>query len=80
MGGFEKSLFDRITSLKMYLAYEQCLYYFLANKAQHNSVKFGTIHPIATLPPTYGEDAQKSIKVQIGQITLQHFQLVIKNF
>uniref|UniRef100_A0A914C1H4 Neurotransmitter-gated ion-channel ligand-binding domain-containing protein n=1 Tax=Acrobeloides nanus TaxID=290746 RepID=A0A914C1H4_9BILA len=72
--------FENVTDVQTltsheYVAYEQCLYYFLANKAQHTNVRFGTIHPIATLPPTYAEDAPKSVKVQIGQITLQHFQL-----
>uniref|UniRef100_A0A7E4ZTM0 Neur_chan_LBD domain-containing protein n=1 Tax=Panagrellus redivivus TaxID=6233 RepID=A0A7E4ZTM0_PANRE len=58
-----------------FVAYEQCVYYFLASKAQKNSAKFGTVHPIATLPPTYAENAPSTVKVKIGQITLQHFQL-----
>lgn len=58
-----------------YVAYEQCLYYYLSNKAQHTSIKFGTVHPLATLPPSYADEARKSVKVQIGQVTLQHFQL-----
>lgn len=50
---------------------------FLANKAQQSSSKFGSVHPIATLPPVYGSQSdQKTVKVRVGQITLQHFQLV----
>jgi hypothetical protein len=71
-----------------YVAFEQCLYYFLANRAQHQAANaFGAIHPIATLPPAYGGNKggagnsgggpqQKEIRVRVGQITLQHFQLV----
>uniref|UniRef100_A0AC34FEJ4 Neurotransmitter-gated ion-channel ligand-binding domain-containing protein n=1 Tax=Panagrolaimus sp. ES5 TaxID=591445 RepID=A0AC34FEJ4_9BILA len=43
--------------------------------AQRTSAKFGAVHPIATLPPTYGENSQPVVKVKVGQITLQHFQL-----
>lgn len=63
-----------------FVAFEQCLYYFLANRAQHQSMKFNAVHPIATLPPIYGGgNEQKSIKVRAGQITLQHFQLVSRH-
>lgn len=58
-----------------FVAFEQCVYYFLANKAQRSSAKFGAVHPIATLPPTYAEGAPSTVKVRVGQITLQHFQL-----
>lgn len=65
------------------MAFEQCLYYFLANRAQHQAASaFGAVHPIATLPPNFAvTGAQKGavgsqVKVRVGQITLQHFQLV----
>jgi hypothetical protein len=73
--------FENVTDIQSlnhheFVAFEQCLYYFLANKAQQSSTKLGSVHPIATLPPTYGSSDQKSVKVRVGQITLQHFQLV----
>lgn len=76
--------FENVTDIQSlnhheFVAFEQCLYYFLANKAQQSSTKLGSVHPIATLPPTYGSSDQKSVKVRVGQITLQHFQLVRSN-
>ncbi|KAI6192167.1 Neur-chan-LBD domain-containing protein [Aphelenchoides bicaudatus] len=72
--------FDNVTDVQSlnhheFVAFEQCLYYFLANKAQQSSSKFGSVHPIATLPPVGGQTDQKTVKVRVGQITLQHFQL-----
>ncbi|CAD5231049.1 unnamed protein product [Bursaphelenchus okinawaensis] len=72
--------FENVTDVQQlnhheFVAFEQCLYYFLANKAQQGSAKFGSVHPIATLPPVYGSTDQKNVKVKVGQITLQHFQL-----
>ncbi|KAI6221905.1 Neur-chan-LBD domain-containing protein [Aphelenchoides fujianensis] len=72
--------FENVTDVQSlnhheFVAFEQCLYYFLANKAQHETTKFGSVHPIATLPPVYGQSDRKNVKVRIGQITLQHFQL-----
>ncbi|KAI1700724.1 neurotransmitter-gated ion-channel ligand binding domain-containing protein [Ditylenchus destructor] len=77
--------FENITDVQQlnhheYVAFEQCLYYFLANRAQHQAAgAFGAIHPIATLPPSYGgpRNGPKGgeIRVRVGQITIQHFQL-----
>ncbi|KAE9547467.1 hypothetical protein FO519_009322 [Halicephalobus sp. NKZ332] len=72
--------FENITDTQQlshheFVAFEQCVYYFLASKAQKTSTKFGAVHPIATLPPTFAENAPPTIKVKVGQITLQHFQL-----
>uniref|UniRef100_A0A915EKY2 Neurotransmitter-gated ion-channel ligand-binding domain-containing protein n=1 Tax=Ditylenchus dipsaci TaxID=166011 RepID=A0A915EKY2_9BILA len=79
--------FENITDTQQmnhheYVAFEQCLYYYLANRAQHQAAgAFGALHPIATLPPTYGAGVHTAhskasdIRVKVGQITMQHFQL-----
>uniref|UniRef100_A0A0N4ZRY6 alpha-1,3-mannosyl-glycoprotein 2-beta-N-acetylglucosaminyltransferase n=1 Tax=Parastrongyloides trichosuri TaxID=131310 RepID=A0A0N4ZRY6_PARTI len=52
-----------------YVAFEQCLYYYLASESQKKFLKLKVLHPLATLPPS------NNVNVFVKQITLQHFSL-----
>uniref|UniRef100_A0A0K0ETJ7 Neur_chan_LBD domain-containing protein n=1 Tax=Strongyloides stercoralis TaxID=6248 RepID=A0A0K0ETJ7_STRER len=52
-----------------YVAFEQCLYYYLASETQKKFLKLKVLHPLATLPPS------NNVNVFVKQITLQHFSL-----
>lgn len=76
-----KRFFENITNIEslnhhQYASFENCVYYFLANRAQQqvasSGLHFGTasLQPIASMPPNYSQ-----IRLLVAKITIQHFQL-----
>ncbi|KAF7632089.1 Neur_chan_LBD domain-containing protein [Meloidogyne graminicola] len=76
-----KRFFENITNVEslnhhQYSSFENCIYYFLANRVQQQVVSSGlhfgsaSFQPISSLPPSFNQ-----IKLFVAKITIQHFQL-----
>ncbi|KAL3092523.1 hypothetical protein niasHS_007732 [Heterodera schachtii] len=75
-----KKFFENVTDVESlnhheFAVFEHCVFYFLANRAQQQvgsqGFHFGaSIHPIASMPPTYND-----LRLSVSKITIQHFHL-----